>query len=195
MVIASQLRAGMAIRFEGQPYKVVACDYHPGQGKMGGAAHARLKNLETGTFWEHSFRAELKLDTLPVEKHSMEFLYSDTDHCYFMDPETYEQAGIPLAVVGEQARFLQPQMKLPVEFVQDRPVSVDFPEILEVRVEDTAPPAHAQADSAWKPARLENGVEIMTPQFIKSGDWIRLDVANLKYVDRAKPGKSAGQSL
>jgi len=115
MVIASQLRAGMAVRFEGQPYKVVACEYRPGQGRMGGAAHARLKNLETGTYWEHSFRAELKLETLPVEKHSLEFLYSDADHCYFMDPDTYEQLAIPLAVAGQQAKFLEPQMKLPVE--------------------------------------------------------------------------------
>jgi len=186
MVAASQLRAGMAIRFEGQTYKVVACEYHPGQGKMGGAAHARLKNLTTGTFWEHSFRAELKLETLPAEKRSLEFLYSDTDHCYFMDPETYDQTGIPLAVVGEQAKFLEPQMRLPVEFVEERAVSVLFPDILEARVAQTAPPSHAQQDSAWKPAKLENGVEIMAPQFIKAGDLIRLDVETLRYVDRAK---------
>jgi elongation factor P len=91
-----------------------------------------------------------------------------------------------MAVAGQQAKFLEPQMKLPVEFVEERPVSVLFPDILEVRIADTAPPAHAQADSAWKTARLENGVEIMAPQFIKSGDLIRLDVENLKYVDRAK---------
>jgi len=186
MVIASQLRAGMAIRFENQTYKVVACDYHPGQGKMGGVAHARLKNLGTGTFWEHSFRAELKLETLPADRHSLEFLYTDAGECYFMDPDTYEQVSISAAVIGEQAKFLKPQMRLPVEFVEDQPVSVLFPDILEVRVAETTPPVHAQQDSTWKTARLENGVEVMTPQFIKAGDLIRLDVENLKYVDRAK---------
>jgi translation elongation factor P/translation initiation factor 5A len=60
MVLASQLRAGMAIAYEGQDYKVVAAEYHPGQGRMGGATHARLRNLDTGTFWEHSFRSELR---------------------------------------------------------------------------------------------------------------------------------------
>lgn len=186
MVAASQLRAGMALRFEGQTYKVVACEYHPGQGKMGGQAHTRLKNLATGALWEHSFRAELKLEDLPVQKQSLEFLYSDADQCYFMDPETYEQVGIPNAVVGPTAKFLQTQMQLPVEFVEELPVSVLFPDILEVRIEDTAPPAHAQQDTTWKAARLENGVEIVVPQFIKSGDLIRLDVENLKYMDRAK---------
>ena len=73
MVTASQLRAGMAIKFEHQDYKVVAAEYHPGQGKMGGVAHVRLRNLTTGTFWEHSFRAELKLETLPRRSRSSSF--------------------------------------------------------------------------------------------------------------------------
>jgi elongation factor P len=78
-----------------------------------------------------------------------------------------------------------------VEFVEGRPVSVSFPDVLEVRVLDTTPPVHQQVDSVWKAARLESGVEIMVPQFIKNGDLIRLDVANMKYMDRAKgTGKS-----
>jgi len=62
MIAASQLRQGMVVRHEGQTYKVLIADYHPGQGKMGGATHARLKNLDTGTTWEHSFRSDLKLE-------------------------------------------------------------------------------------------------------------------------------------
>ena len=103
MVIASQLRAGMAIRFENQTYKVVACDYHPGQGKMGGTAHTRLKNLATGTFWEHSFRADLRLEELPIEKKTLEFLYADGGQYFFMNPETYDQTEVPGAMVGPQA--------------------------------------------------------------------------------------------
>ena len=187
MVIASQLRAGMAIRHEGQAYKVMVAEYHPGQGKMGGATHARLKNLSTGTLWEHSFRSDLKLEDLAVEKQNMEFLYSDSDHCYFMNPENFEQIGIPSPVIGDQARFLQAEMLLPVEFVEGQPVSVLFPDIIEVRIRDTAPAAHQQQDSTWKPAKLENDVEIMVPQFIKTGDAIRLALLDLKYVDRVKP--------
>ncbi|HSB15942.1 MAG TPA: elongation factor P [Bryobacteraceae bacterium] len=188
MVTASQLRAGMAVRYEGQAYKVLIADYHPGQGKMGGATHARLRNLSTGTLWEHSFRSDLKLEDLPVEKQSMEYLYNDADACYFMNPETFEQVPIPVAIIGPQARFLRPEMLVPVEFIEGQPVSVLFPDIIEVRIADTAPPVHAQQDSTWKPSVLENGVEIMVPQFIKVGDLIRLDVENLKYIDRAKGG-------
>jgi elongation factor P len=186
MVLASQLRAGMAVAFENQKYRVVAADYHPGQGKMGGVAHARLQNLDTGTFWEHSFRAELKLQELPVEKQNLEFLYMDGDVCFFMNPQTCEQTEIPRAVVGPRAAFLEPGFELPVEFVEERAVHVLFPDMIEARIADTAPPTRQQADSAFKPARLDNGVEVMVPQFIKTGDSIRLDLAAMKYMERAK---------
>lgn len=186
MVSASQLRSGMAIRYEGHLYKVVAADYHPGQGKMGGAAHARLQNLDTGTFWEHSFRSDLKLEEVSLGRRPMEFLYASAGQYVFMDPESYEQIEIASEIVGEQAIFLEPGMRLGVEFVEARPVSVGFPDVLEVKIADTAPPTHQQADSAFKTARLANGVELMVPQFVKNGDWIRLDLATRKYMDRAK---------
>ncbi len=185
MVLASQLRPGMAVRYEHQDYKVLAADYHPGQGKMGGVLHARLRSLSTGTLWEHSFRAELKLEQLPVEKRPLVYLYSDPDACYFMDQESYDQIAVPVSMIGDQARLLQPDLQLPVEFVEGRPVSVEFPAVLEVKIAGTAPPLHQQ-DGAWKAARLESGIEVMVPSFIKAGDAIRLDVPNLKYMDRVK---------
>jgi elongation factor P len=186
MVLASQLRPGNAIRFEGQEYKVVAALYHPGQGRMGGATHARLQNLDTGTFWEHSFRAEMKLDEVPLDKHVLEFLYADENHCCFMDPLTFDQTEIPRPLIGAQAQFLDAGMRLAIEFVEGRPVSVLFPDVLEVKIADTAPPMHQQQDTNFKPAKLENGVEVMVPQFVKTGDMIRLDLQNLRYMDRAK---------
>jgi len=186
MVIASQLRAGMAVRFEGQVYKVLAAEHHLGQGKMGGAAHTRLKNLSTGTLREINFRAELKLEEVETRKVPMDFLYADADECTFMNPETFDQISIPVSLMGPQSALLQTDMRVAVDFVEGQPVGVVFPEVLEVRIGETAPPSHAQVDSVWKPARLESGVEVMVPQFIKNGDLIRLDVANMKYMDRAK---------
>src|SRR5262249_18204838 len=158
MIAASQLRVGMAITHQGQDYKVIAAEYHPGQGKMGGVTHARLQNLATGTFWEHSFRSDLKLEDIPVEKHILEFLYADEDQCYFMNPDSYEQTEIFKSAVGPQAALLEAGMKVGVEFVKGRPVSVLFPDVLKVKIADTAPPMHQQADAAYKPARLEAGV-------------------------------------
>ena len=190
MVIASQLRAGMAIRYQGQDYKVVAAEYHPGQGQMGGATHARLQNLDTGTFWEHSLRADLKLEEIYLEKQTLEFLYAAGGQCCFMNPETYEQTEIPKAMIGPRERFLEAGMRLGVEFVNGRPVHVQFRDVLEVKIAETAPAAHQQVDSTFKPAKLANGVEVMVPQFIKAGDTIRLNLETMQYMDRAK-GRNA----
>jgi elongation factor P len=186
MIAASQLRPGAAIRYEGQPYKVLAADYHPGQGKMGGQAHVRLLNLVTGTTWELSLRSELKVEDMRLEKRMLEFLFADEDQCTFMDPATFEQVEVPRPVVGPQVRFLESGMRLAVEFIEDRPVGVVLPDSIEVRIADTAPPIHAQQDANFKPAILENGVEIMVPQFIKTGDMVRISLETLKYMDRVK---------
>jgi elongation factor P len=153
MITASQIRTGMAIRYQDQPYKVIAADYHPGQGKMGGVNHLRLRNLDTGTIWEQSVRAELKITDLPVERQALEFLYSDSGSCFFMNPQTYDQVEVASTVIGEQAQFLEPGMQIPVEFVEGRAVSVVFPEFVEVRIADTPPPIHGQTDTTWKLAR------------------------------------------
>jgi elongation factor P len=115
MVLASQMRAGMAIFLENQTYRVVAAEYHPGQGQMGGVMHARLENVDTGTFREHSFRAELRLPALAVERQALEFLYADGGQCYFMNPKSYEQIEISSTLVGSRAAFLEPGMQLAVE--------------------------------------------------------------------------------
>jgi len=89
------------------------------------------------------------------------------------------------------AGFMEPGMKLSVEFVDGRAVNVLFPDILELKIADTAPPVHQQQDSTLKAARLENGVEIMVPQFVKTGDVIRLDPQTMKYVERVKADAKA----
>lgn len=186
MVTASQMRPGMAIRFESQTYKILAADYQPGQGKMGGVMHARLKNLATGTFWEHGFRSESRVEEVPLEKRACDFLYLDGNDCTFMDPLTFEQHAIPVESMGKQAQLLAPDMRVQIEFVEGRPVSVQFPDTIEMRVKDTTPPLHNTQDSTWKSAVLEGGVAIMVPQFIKVGDLVRIDGLELRYMDRAK---------
>src|SRR5262249_39477321 len=99
----------------------------------------------------------------------------------------------PRAVIGAVEKFLRPEMRVPVEFYDGQPLNLTFPDIVDVRVADTAAPVHSQQDNTWKSATLENGLEIMVPQFIRSGELIRVDVASARYVERAKAeGKKAG---
>src|SRR6266699_5492372 len=186
MVLASQLRPGVVLKMGDDLLKVVESTYHVGQGKMPGSVHTKLRDVRKGTFKEWRWRPEEKLDDTNLEKLEMEFLYNDTDSATFMSPITFEQVSIPLEAIGPATRFLKPEMKVPVEFYQGEPVSIIFPEIVEVKVETTAHPVHQQQDNTYKYATLENGLEVMVPQFIKPGEVVRIEVGSGKYVDRVR---------
>lgn len=190
MVPASSLRPGMAVRVEGVLYKVIAADHHGVGGKMGSVTHAKLRNLETGTLREWRFRSDQLVEEVLPERQTMQYLYGDGDVSYFMHAETFEQVGIPNSRLGRAVPFLKEDLVLPVEFFDGRPMSVVFPDIVEARVTDTAPPVHTQGtDNVWKEARLENGVMVMVPPFVAPGEVIRVEVETGKYVERSKPDK------
>jgi elongation factor P len=188
MRVASELRPGMVIRLEGDLFKVVAATHHAGGGQMGGVTHAKLRNLRSGAIREWRFRADEAVEDVELDRQAMQFLYSDGETSYFMNTETFEQVGIENVRLGRAAAFLREEMVLPVEFFDGRPVGVAFPEVVEVRVAETAPPLRGVGTegSVWKEARLENGLVVMVPPFIAPGEWIRIEVETGTYVERAK---------
>lgn len=192
MVIASELRPGMVIHSEGQVYKVLDVEAKAGAAKMGGVVKAKLSNLHSGRTLEQHFRPQERLEDLALERHNMEFLYYGEDSVTFMNPATFEQVEIASGMIGSAEKFLRPEMELPVEFFEGKPVSVVLPQVVEARVETTAEPIHAQQDSAWKEATLENGVQIRVPLFIGPGETVRVEVKTGRYVDRVRTEKKKG---
>ena len=192
MVIASELRPGMVIRFEGQVYKVLDVESKAGAAKMGGVVKASLSNLHSGRMLDQHFRPQERLEDLELERHNMEFLYSGDDGVTFMNPVTFEQVELPREMIGSAEPFLKPEMELPVEFFEGKPVSVVLPQIVEMKIETTAPPIHAQQDSAFKEATLDNGMEIKVPLFIAPGETVRVEVKTGRYVDRVRTEKKKG---
>jgi elongation factor P len=186
MINASDLRAGMVIRIDDEPYYVAAADYHIGQGKMPGSVHARLRDILKGTTKELRFRPDERLEDTALERQQMEFLYSDAESATFMNPQNFEQISIPLETIGPGHTFLKTEMEVSVEFYDGRPVSVIFPETVELTVETTVPPIHQQQDTTYKPATLDNGMEVMVPQFIAQGEVVRIEVATGRYVERLR---------
>ncbi len=186
MVIASQLRPGTVIKIGEDLLKVIEATYHVGQGKMPGSVHTKLQNAIKGTFKELRFRPEEKLEDTVLEKREMEYLYSDADSATFMDPNTFDQIAIPLESIGGARAFLKEEMMVPVEYCEGQPVNIDFPPIVEMKIDTTADPVHQQQDNTYKYATLENGLEVMVPQFIKPGEIVRIEVATGKYVDRVR---------
>jgi elongation factor P len=186
MVIASQLRPGTVLKIGGDIFKVIESTYHVGQGKMPGSVHTRGLHVMKGTWKEFRFRPEEKLEDAQLVKQTMEFLFSDADSVTFMNPESFDQVSIPREAIGKATQYLRPEMRVPVEFYAGEPVSIDFPPIVEVKVASTAQPVHQQQDNTFKEATLDNGLEILVPQFIKNGETIRVEVATGKYVDRVR---------
>ena len=186
MLMASELRTGMVIRVEGDVYKVLEVDAKAGAAKLGGVVKTKLSNVNTGRLWEPHFRPQERFEELGLEHRSMEFLFSDDESCTFMNPDTFEQVEVPRAILGSGEQFLQSGTQVPVELFEGRPISVILPEVVEAKIADTSPAAHAQQDTTWKEATLDNGVVIRVPLFIGPGETIRVDVRTLRYVERVK---------
>ena len=186
MVTASELREGVVVRIEGQIYKVLEVESKAGAAKMSGVVRTKLINMRSGTLWEPHFRPQERLEDLELDRRMMEFLFAEVDTCTFMRPDTFEQVEIPSRVIGPAATFLQPGMEVPVEFFGDEALSVVLPDVADARVASTAPPSHSAQDSAWKEALLENGLKIRVPLFVASGETVRVDVKNSRYVERAR---------
>ncbi len=192
MILASQLRDGMAVRIEGQVYKVLEAEARAGAAKLGGVVKAKLRNVASGRMWEPHFRPDERLEDLELERHTMEFLYSDEQNCVFMHPTSFEQVEVPRATLGPAERFLQAGQQVPVEFFDGQPISAVLPPVAELRVAETAPPQHSQQDSTWKEATLENGVVIQVPLFIAPGELVRVDVKSLRYLERIRLERKKG---
>jgi elongation factor P len=177
----------MVVRLEEDLYRIIEADYHLGGGKMHGVVHTKLKNMRSAHVIERRFRQDERFEEVSLDRQNMEYLYEDGDHCTFMHPETYEQVSLPKQNLGPFLRFLQPNLSVHIDFLEGSPVDVIYPPTVEVRVETAPDPVHTQQDSnVYKSATLENGMETLVPQFIKSGDLIKVDVESAKYVGRAK---------
>ncbi len=186
MFTAGELKEGMVIRIEGQIYRVLEAESKAGTAKLGGVVKTKLSNARNGHVWEPHFRPQERVEEVQLERRILEFVYAAGDTCTFMSPQTFEQFEVPKVVLGPVEKFLRSGMQLPVEFFEGEPLSVTFPEVAEVRVAETTPPAHAQQETAWKEARLENGLRVQVPLFVGPDEMVRVEVKTGRYIERAR---------
>lgn len=186
MALASELRPGATVRMEGDLFRVLEAVRHTGSAQQKGLVYLKMRNLRTGALVERRLRPEEEVQEVDLERRTMEYLYTDGEAFYFMDLETYDQVAIPAAMIGELEVFLQPNQRVPVEFYQGNPVSVVFPETVDLRVVSTAPAIRDKESHVYKPAILENGLEVLVPQFIGEGDIVRINVYTREYLDRVE---------
>lgn len=184
MILASEIRDGMTIKLEGTLYKVITAEHKAGTARMQSVVHLKLRNIETHTFTEQRLHPEDRIDNVTLETLAMEYIFHDDNDYYFMHPETYEQIPFPKERLGNFVKFMTTGMKLKIEFLDERPIDIALPKTVDLKVIATGSGVKSDHGAAFKPAELENGMEIAVPQFIKSGDTIRIDVETQHYLDR-----------
>ena len=185
-ISATQIRRGMVILFEGEPCKVMEFRHHT-PGNLRAMVQAKLRNIKTGSSFEHRFRSADTIERASMEQHEMEYMYSDGSHHHFMNTENYEQIALSEEELGDAAQWLTPGLKLQAEFFDGAPIGIDLPPSMELTVTRTEPTMKgATVSNVNKPATLENGVTVTVPPFVNEGDRIRVDPTEGRYIERAK---------
>ncbi len=176
----------MVIVFENDPCRITEFRHHT-PGNLRAMVQAKLKNLRTGSNFEHRFRAADAIERASLETHELEFLYQGGDTYHFMNTENYDQLEMDEEMLGDAAQWMQNGMKILAEYYQGRPIGIDLPNSIELTIVDTSPVMRSATKTAsTKPAKLENGVTVNIPEFISAGERIRVNPNTGEYLDRAK---------
>ncbi len=183
---ANDIRKGMIILHNGEPHSVMDFQ-HRTPGNLRAFVQARLRNLKNGNSFEVRFSSTETIERAIMERHDMEFMYSDDTLFHFMNTENYEQVALNEEALGDSAKYMTEGMRVQIEFFEGRPMTVDLPPTIELEVVETEPEVRgATASNSPKPAKLSNGVVVMVPPFIKVGERIRINPSEDKYLERAK---------
>jgi len=179
------MRPGMIIKHNNDLHSVFSVE-HRTPGNLRAFIQAKLRNLRTGAMFEHRFRSGDAIEKITVDEVKMEFLYADGDDYYFMDTQNYEQTNLKRDTLGDAVEYLTPNLQISVEFFDGKPVGIELPQTVELRVVETEPGLKsATASSVTKPATLETGLVVQVPPFINEGDRIKVDTSEGAYLSRA----------
>ncbi len=186
MIQATQMKRGMCIKHENDLFRVVATQ-HITPGNWRGMVQAKIRNLRTGSIIEHRFRSEDRIERAILDEIEMEYLYPEGDLYYFMNNDTFEQIGLSAEVLGDAVNYLIPNIKLLIEFHDDKPVGIEMPMSVLMKVIETEPAIKgASVSNVGKPAKMESGLVVSVPPFIAEGDTIKIETATGTYLERAK---------
>lgn len=183
---ATQIRKGMVIMHNGAPHKIVDFHHHT-PGNLRAMVQTKMRNLKSGSTTEHRFRSTDDVDRVILDDHEMTYLYNDGATYYFMNTETYEQIELRADDLGEMAGYLLPETVIQVQFFEGSPIGIDIPAVVELTVVETEPEIKgATVSNVGKQAKLDTGITIQVPAFIKEGEKIRVDTTEGRYIERAK---------
>ena len=181
---ASEIRVGMLLEYKNDLWQVLKTQ-HVKPGKGGAFAQVEMKSINKNTKLNERFRSSETIEKASLEETNFNFLYEDENKYFFMNPKTFEQIEIKKEIIGEQGKLLTENLEVSVSFYNENPISVELPNQVQCKVDTTDVALKGQTvSSSYKPATLDNGLNIQVPPFIESGDSIVIDTRNLEYIKK-----------
>ena len=185
-ILGNEIKPGMVIEHKNDLWSVLKAQ-HVKPGKGGAFNQVELKSVKRGTKLNERFRSSDTVERAILDDRKFNFLYEDELNCHFMDQTNFEQIEISKNLLDEKSKLLKENMEVDIQFYDDQAMSVQLPNTVELIIETTDAAIKGQtASSSYKPATLENGIKIMVPPFINSGDKISLDTRTLEYIKKVK---------
>ena len=181
---ANEIRVGMLLEYKDDLWQVLKTQ-HVKPGKGGAFAQVEMKSVNKNTKLNERFRSSESVEKASLDETKFNYLYEDETDYYFMDPKSYEQINIKKETVGEKGKMLTENLEVNISFYNEKPLTVELPNQVTCTIETTDVALKGQTvSSSYKPAVLDNGVNIQVPPFIESGDKIIVDTRTMEYIKK-----------
>ena len=181
---AGEIRVGMLLEYKNDLWQVLKTQ-HVKPGKGGAFAQVEMKSVNKGTKLNERFRSSENVEKASLEETNYNFLYEDENNYFFMEPKSFEQIEIKKEIIGDKGKLLIENLEVTVSFYNDSPISVELPNQVTCKIENTDVALKGQTvSSSYKPATLSNGLNIQVPPFIESGDSVVVDTRTLEYLKK-----------
>ena len=181
---ASEIRVGMLIEYKNDLWQVLKTQ-HVKPGKGGAFAQVEMKSVNKNTKLNERFRSSESVEKATLDETKFNYLYSDEIDYHFMNPKSFEQINIKKEVVGDKGKMLTENLEVSISFYNEEPLIVELPNQVTCVIETTDVALKGQtASSSYKPATLDNGINIQVPPFIDSGDKIIVDTRTMEYIKK-----------
>ncbi len=182
----SEFRKGLKVQIDGNPFIMIECNFvKPGKGQA--LYKCKLRDLNRGTVLERTYKNGDEIEAADIHETETTFLYEQTGTYYFMDKETFEQYELDKAAIDDAWKYLLPEMECSLLLFNNRPIGMTPPNHVVLKVEYTEPAVRGNtATNVTKPAKLETGAEILVPNFIETGEVIKVDTRTGEYIERVK---------
>ena len=181
---ASEIRVGMLIEYKNDLWQVLKTQ-HVKPGKGGAFAQVEMKSVNKNTKLNERFRSSESVEKASLDETKFNFLYGDETDYHFMNPKSYEQINIKKETIGEKGKMLTENLEVSISFYNEKPLTVELPNQVTCTIDTTDVALKGQTvSSSYKPATLDNGINIQVPPFIDSGDKIIVDTRTMEYIKK-----------